>query len=114
MEGQAEGGGHLGQLDHAGVEVGGQPVGLVGAEALDRLLDTGAPEVDDRSEPIEEVGHLRHSGDGGVDQPQQIAEAGGRFGQLHDRHTARPVSHCYQRPRPAAVETIVPLSTLRC
>jgi hypothetical protein len=98
VEGQAQ---RLGQGvgDHAGVEVRHQAVGLVGRQQLGHLLDAEAAEVDDRSEPVQEVGHLLHAGLRAVDHPQQIAHAGGRFGQLHDGHAPRPVAHRDERKR---------------
>ena len=101
VEGEAQLLGHTGKFDHAGVEVGGHAVGLPVGQGLDRLLGAHALEVDNGAEPVEEIGHLAHPRHGRVDHPQQVAEAGGRFGQLHHGNATRPVAHRHQRPRPS-------------
>jgi hypothetical protein len=93
VEGQAQGVGHVGEFDHPGVEIGHQSVGAVGGQRLGQLLDAETADVHDRTEAVQEVGHLDHLGYRGVDQPQQVAHARGRLGQLHDGHAAWSVSH---------------------
>ena len=101
VEGQAQILSHTSQFDHAGVKVGGHAVGLPVGQGLERLLDVHAFEVDNGAEPVEEIGHLAHPRHGRVDHPQQVADAGGRFGQLHHRNAARPVAHRHQWPSPS-------------
>ena len=100
VEGQAQSLCDAGQFDHPGVEEGGQAVGLPVAQDLDCLLDALALQVDYGAEPVQEIGHLAHSRHGRVDQPDQVADARGRFGQLHHRNAARPVAHRHQWPSP--------------
>ena len=102
VEGDAQPLGHTGQFDHPGVEVGGHAVGLPVGQGLDRMLGSHALEVDNGAEPVEEIDHLAHPGHGRVDHPQQVAETGSGFGQLHRGNAARPVANRHQRPSPSS------------
>ena len=101
VEGQAQILSHTSKFDHAGVKVGGHAVRLPVGQGLERLLDVHASEVDNGAEPVQEIGHLAHPRHCRVDHPQQVADAGGRLGQLHHRHAARPVTHRNQWPGPS-------------
>ena len=81
----------MGDVDHAGIEVGGDAVGAMRADGIHRGIDGEATGRHHRAEAPEQSGHVTHLRQAVVDHPHQLAPARGSFDELQHRHRSRAV-----------------------